>query len=336
MGNNDQPFYLVKNAGFGTINAEDDLLHPKANSTVTDDSCTETQYFGFSIPEERIHAITYLWHHPKLKLVSGGLCVFQGFKNRTMEGELVDMRTFMSDRVLDNDLHEFRFESGYGVKVIEPLKKFHLTYADPARKHSVDLHFEAVLPPVMFADNLHFEQAMKVTGSLTLRGKPYTVDCYNVRDRSWGKPRREDVMNLPPMSWMTGVFNDSFAFNCTVMDQASQNLEIKGRFEMPEEQTFNSGWIQRDGKTGCIVKATKRVVRAPKSMLPLSIDLEATDDLGRTMVMRGTLIAGLPYPQSWNNTTLIGLMRWECDGMIAHGDCQEGYWNDYLNYMAAQ
>ena len=27
----------------------------------------------------------------------------------------------------------------------------------------------------------------------------------------------------------------------------------------------------------------------------------------------------------------ISLMRWECDGLIGHGDCQDVFWNDYLN-----
>lgn len=49
----------------------------------------------------------------------------------------------------------------------------------------------------------HFEQAMRVEGELLPRGKRYDVDCFNVRDRSWGKPRPEENMTLPPTSWMT-------------------------------------------------------------------------------------------------------------------------------------
>jgi hypothetical protein len=45
-----QPFYLVKNEGFGPARPEDDYLHPVVNAGVNDDSLTETQYFGLEIP----------------------------------------------------------------------------------------------------------------------------------------------------------------------------------------------------------------------------------------------------------------------------------------------
>ena len=33
-----------------------------------------------------------------------------------------------------------------------------------------------------------------------------------VRDRSWGKLRNEGHLPVPPMVWMTGVFNENFYF----------------------------------------------------------------------------------------------------------------------------
>jgi hypothetical protein len=54
------PFFMKQSRGVGTIRPEDDLLHPDSFKNVADDSATETQYFGFSIPEENIHALTYM------------------------------------------------------------------------------------------------------------------------------------------------------------------------------------------------------------------------------------------------------------------------------------
>ena len=98
------PFYLKKNKGFGQIRPQDDLLHPASFSNVPDNSATETQYFGFSIPEENIHGLTYMWWHPNLKVCSGGLFVFQGVKERMVQAELCDWRNFMSDAAIRNDL----------------------------------------------------------------------------------------------------------------------------------------------------------------------------------------------------------------------------------------
>ena len=325
------PFFLKKNTGLGFIKPEDDLLHPASFKGVDDDSATETQYFGFSIPEENIHALTYCWWHPNLKVVSGGIFVFQGVKEHTPMAELCDWRTFMSDKAIAKDLHEFRFDNGYGVKILEANKRFHITYDSPAEQNFVDVIAEATLPAVMFADGNHFEQTMKMKGKLTLRGKKYEVDCYSVRDRSWGKPRPETLMPLPPMSWMVGTFSDDFSFNCTVFDHASGQPERNGKFVMPDDQALNGGWVYRDAKVGRIVTAHKRVTRGAGSTVCAGIDLQFTDEHGREFKMKATLSASCPI-QPWNNTWMvINLMRWECDGLVGHGDNQEAFWGTYLN-----
>ena len=56
--NDDKPFFLKQNEHFGQIEAADDLLHPEQNKSIKADSLTETQYFGFSVPEAGIHALT--------------------------------------------------------------------------------------------------------------------------------------------------------------------------------------------------------------------------------------------------------------------------------------
>jgi hypothetical protein len=333
----DKPFFLTKNEGLGQAKPEDDLLHPEQNKLVMHESLTETQYFGFSIPEEKIHAIGYMWHHPNLHVVSGGVVVFQGFKVLQIAAELSDVRIFMSDDVLKDNLHDYRLANGYGVKVVEPLKRHHMTYSDPARKNAVDIHYEALQPPVMYGNGKHFEQALHARGELVLRGKRYEVDCFNVRDRSWAKPRQEDHMPLPPGSWMTGVFNKDFSFNCNILEQVQHNPELKGHFDLPPENTVLGGWIQRDGKVSHIVRGTKRTTgRDPHTYLPKSIEFEVTDDLGRTIQVRGTLVAGCPMTVWPNIYFPLCLARWECEGMVAYGDFQEGIWNDYANLVSGQ
>lgn len=325
------PFFLTQNEGLGQVRPEDDLLHPASFKDVGDDSATETQYFGFNVPEANIGAFAYMWHHPNLKLCSGGLFVFQGVKETTVHAELCDFRTFMSDAALKNNLQEFRFDNGYGVRVIEPLKHFHMTYADPANDNSVDLMIEAVLPAVMFADGKHFEQTMQVKGGLVLRGKHYDVDCFTVRDRSWGKPRPETLLPVPPMSWMVGTFSKDFSFNCTMFDHASGQPERNGQFVVPDERAINGGWVYRNGKLGRIVKGVKRVVRGAGSTICAGIDLQLTDEHGREFAMKATLCASCPIAAWTNVWMVINLMRWECDGQVGYGDNQEAFWGNYLN-----
>ena len=325
------PFFLSQNTGLGEVRPQDELLHPDSFAGVSHDSATETQYFGFSVPEEHIHAITYMWWHPNLKVCSGGLMVWQGVKDRAVDAELCDWRAFMSDKAIANDLHEFRYDNGYGVKILEPNKRFHITYDAPTQKNSVDITAEAVLPAVMFGDGLHFEQTMRMTGKLVLRGREYDVDCWNIRDRSWGKPRPEDLMLRPPYSWMCATFSESFSFNCSVFDLAKYNPSIRPELEVPEENSLTGGWIWRDGQLGRIVKAEKRAARGPGQTVPSTVDLWFEDEHGREIEARGTLVASCPA-QPWNNTWMvINLFRWECDGQAGHGDVQEAFWGDYLH-----
>jgi len=241
----------------------------------------------------------------------------------------------MSDKAIANDLHEFRFDNGYGVKILEPNKRFHLTYHDAHRNNTVDITFDAVRPAVMWADGNHFEQAMKARGRLVIRGKEHKVDCYHVRDRSWGKPRPETLMPVPPTSWMVCAFNDDFSFNCTVFDQARNNpfLEPALASAMPDDKALVGGWVWRDGKVGGLVHADKRVLRDPTTLTSNGIELSFTDEHGRTFNLRGTAVASAPI-QPWLNVWMrINLMRWECDGMVGYGDNQEAFWADYIHAL---
>ena len=336
MKTSDQPFYLTQNKGFDKPTPEDDLLHPEKNRQVRDNSLTETQYFGFSVPEEQIQGVSYLWHHPNLGLVTGGLYVWQGDKHTAAAAELCGYTDFMSDAALKNDLHNYRFENGYGVEILEPLKRLHMTYSDPVRKNSVDLVFDAIAPPAMFGDGNHFEQPMKVSGELVLRGKRYEVDCHCIRDRSWAKPRREDNMPLPPVSWMTGVFNKDFAFCCNVFDQASQNTELAGTvFAMPEEKTLAAGWVFRNGRISEVVSAKKRIVREPGTLLAKIVDLEVTDEQGQTIIIHGKrLHTSFPWHIWPTLNVVVCAMQWECEGMTTYGENQEGHFSDYVSHFS--
>jgi len=333
MSDTQQPFFLAHNDGFAEYDESADLLHPETHAAQPGDSLTETQYLGFSVPEENIHALGYMWHHGNLGVVTGGLWAWQGFRPNQLDCELFDMRAFMSDSLLENDLHEYRLSNGYGVKLVEPLKKLHMTYEDAAHGNAADVEYTAVTPPVMFGSGMHFEQGLKAKGHVVLRGKRYEIDGYNIRDRSWGQLRPEDPLHLPPPTWMTGAFGDDFIFNCNAFDHPRMNPVWEGAFEIPEEQVLKGGWIFRDGEVIGIASVEKRTEHDARTLFPTVTDMKITDARGKVYEMRGKVTAASTW-LTWPTVSMcICLTRWECEGRVGYGDTQQAHWPDFIHHM---
>jgi hypothetical protein len=315
---------------FGNAVPDDDLLHPAANAKITDYACTETQYLGFNIPEADISGVNYIWHHPHLKQVLGGSVVYKGIKRQIIASELCDIRSFMRDDALAGDLRHYKLDTGTEVRIIEPLKKLQLRYDDPLRKNHFDVTLTAIMPPAMWPTGRHFEQAMKTEGKLTLRGEKYDVRGYFIRDRSWGEARSEINMPIPATSWLTGTFNDGFAFNCNAVDHPDLNPLWKGHFEIPEDKLLFGGWIWLDGELTPIISARKHVDYDISTLIPRSVDLSVVDAKRRKFAMHGTIRSAIPFNCWMNVHAPICLTRWECRGLTGWGDTQDIQWSDFV------
>lgn len=324
------PFWETKNTAFLQATPDCDMLHPQSRIEEPGSSLTETQYFGFNIPEENIHALCYMWHHPNLGVVTGGAWVWQGIKRHNLQSEIFDFLTYTSDECLRDDLHDYKLDNGYHVTTVEPLKRHRIRYSDPERKNSFDIEFTATMPAMLLSSGKHFEQGMRAKGELTLRGRHYAVDCFTVRDRSWGQLRSERHSSAPPMAWMACAFDDDLAFGCTAFDDPAGEPEWLGQLEIPGGDNVKGGWIYREGQLIPIVSATKRTHRDPDSLFPTSIEMTMGDPTGRTYEVHGEVIAAANW-RTWHNfESIVCLTRWTLDGSVGYGDTQECQWSDYI------
>lgn len=319
-------------AGFGHAKDADDLLHPLLSKSEPSPALTETQYLGFNIPEHDIHGIGYLWYHPNLKTVMGGIAVWQGFKEHPLQSEIWDYVGYMSDDCLKDDLWHYRMENSYEVTTVEPLQSHRISYRNDATDSSVDVTLQALCPPIMQSTGFHFEQPMKTSGEIRLRGNTYTVDGTTVRDRSFGQQRNEYLVPLPPLAWMNAAFSSDFSFGCTAFDDPVNNPAWVNDFKLPNNEPLRGGWVYSAGISSKITSASKSVVRRRNSLQVDRVELIVTDEMGRTFEITGTSSAGVNW-RTWHNMdSNINLMRWECAGQVAYGDYQEFLWPEYVRW----
>ena len=329
MSENTEAFFTVSvDAGSWQPNVETegnpDELHPAWKERNPHYALTETLYFNFIVPEEKLSALLYMWHHPNLGVVSAGPLVFRGTRQDVFEADIFDYRAWMSDADLPTDLGNIRFDNGYAIR--KSGDAFDLSYKDPFNGNGFAIRQDPVSERVFWPGGKHFEQVMHVTGEVVLDNRSIPVDSYSIRDRSWGEARLEAPVNAPPPAWITGVFNEGFAFNVTATDDPTRQPAWGGAFDIRPQDALKFGWIIFDGKTTAITAISKKTIYAADKLIPLELHMSLTDQLGRTFDIKGRIDASIPFSPSPNVRAIIALARWECDGMVGYGEVQDVQW----------
>lgn len=314
----------------GVWDSKNEEIHPEYRQINPSFELNETQFFGFSVPEARIHALMYTWYHPNLELISSGVFVAQGIRHIHPGLDIQDYRSYLPASELKGSYYSYTTSGNYSVEVIEPGVKFRTTYLDKERNSSFDVVHTAMHPPCVWSSDVHLEQPMKTKGELVVRGKRYDVDGTHVRDRSWGENRTEMPRNIPPITWMTGVFDDGFCFHATAFDSPSLNPIWKDHFTMAEDDTLRFGWVIVDGKQAAVVSCRK-LTRYDSHIFPTHVDLELTDEHGRVFKMSGETEVAFVMPAWPNCRWPICGTRWTTSkGVSGWGDVQDGQWTDFL------
>jgi len=315
--------------GFGVCEDRDEQLHPEHR--VAHDSLTETWAYMFWMPRQRIGSIIYLWVHPNLGVVTGGLTVYRGHKSHHLQGEIFDMPIFNSaPACIHDDGLDIRLPNGLRAQILEPFKKIHVGYSDAPRGNSLELTFSAASLPVMRENRKHFDQMMNVEGELTLRGKKYAVRCWGSRDRSWGEPRPESPFAIPPYTWMTGRFPSGIMWSLSGHDDPARRPDWAKAYDVAANDAIKDAWLYRDGRMSRITQCSKITKRDPKTRRPLRHDIEFVDETGRDYRIRGEVIASTPWGGWFNMNCYVCCTRWTLGKETGYGDTQEVAWGDYF------
>ncbi|MFY9328090.1 MAG: hypothetical protein WAO76_08750 [Georgfuchsia sp.] len=327
MSNEDPTSWMYSKSvdDFGVVTDADDYFHP-LDSNPPGANVTETYFFAFSVPEERIHSFLYLTMRPNLGVLGGGVHVFQGHKSHYLASECYNWLDNLDTSHINRDNGTVTLPSGFVLKINKPFHEHELSFEDKYADNRFHLFQRAAMPPAVRGGNKHIEQNMKVEGELVLRGKKYRVDCYSVRDRSWGEHRPEAPMHVSPYTWIT-VGSADFAMNIASFDDMSQYPEQDGSIIIPP-RLLTDGWVYRDKALTRIVSCTRKTIRSDQ-LVPQEHIIEATDKLGRNYKLHGKTVASSLVVARKNALLQHALMKWDVNGVARWGESQDLHWNDF-------
>jgi hypothetical protein len=332
------PVATVTNPGWTTsglagtrissVQPQDEYLH--AVPATAGYAWTETSYWGFCVPEQDLMAEIYLWFHPVLGTMSAGVLLWRGMQPTSLACDYVHHHHFLP---MPKDISHYRIEAlGLEIQILDPLKSARITLQDPERNVSFEVVFTAALPPLGRPNGNHLVQPMHARGRLNLYGENIEIDGYFMRDRSWGAERHETPRDLPPITWMTGIIDSSWSFHLVAFDDPVLGPDWAGRFSSPQAgENLIWGYLHEAGRTTSIRAARKRTLRESDGVTPRGFELEIEDERGRVLPLRGTITARAPWATWQNVVVYYALTRWEIDGRIAWGDCQDIHYNRFVH-----
>lgn len=332
---------------------EDDTYHAVSDHPLE----FETNWWSINVPERRLGIWVHAGYHSNRDAVTWR--VFAWDPSGADPARLAYYKR--ADDVPmppDPDLRDITFPGGgYRVKMLSPLTDYAVSYADPDARFSLEFEHRSVHPPQRFTPgeppamhNPHLDQLGRVTGELVLHGERIPVDCYSIRDRTWGPraghhshgpqptsaPRQHRVLEPGGPRWREIERQRGRGRIQYVFGHTDERTGFLG-FVRPQDgdvegwSPMNHGWLLRDGRFELLDKARSRmkVFRDPRTGWTAHMLVDLTDVTGRTMQAEGFSVSHMCENGSGSNA----LMRWEYDGTIGWGEDQDGWKTDHFTEM---
>jgi hypothetical protein len=316
------------------ITDADSEFHPRDPA---DRTWTETIFLPFTVPDEKIFGNVYVLARPNLGVATSSILVGRGFCPQPYEVDFTDPQVHLP---CPASFSKFSLENGLSVEAAGP-RQYDLTYNNALGACSFNLSFRGMHEPFDPGDpaqnpllspdrsaadarkgdaweNGHFEAKGHITGELTLRGRRYTVDCYDGMDHSWG-PRAETGTRA--VAWVSVNFGPELAVHLAVL------LNIEEGEVLYERLRF--GFVVEHGEVHAVVDA--EITAEHTQMLAINNKIRATDIRGKTYEFYGTAISSHPwYSFNPSHVSYQGVFRYHWGDRIGYGEMADIFGLDYL------
>jgi hypothetical protein len=286
---------------------DDDLLHPPAND---DPYWTETVWFGAHIAKRRIGVNFFMLFRTNLGIMVPSLFIWgpEGEEIWSMPYQRTLWHAVMPK---DIDATHFQLASGFEVQRIRWLDEYRIRYADDDRV-KLDLHFKSLSPAVPYGVSNgygHLDQYGHITGEIILDGEKMTVDCLDMRDRTWS-PRRE-TSQTARIGYTYGASSRTSGFQIATKwhDPTSQDRVMLGYL------------LTQEGNR--VLRRGERFVERDSEGRPTAVKVQLFDEDGAEYVAHGTVVSRFAMPTTpyfvW-----MSLVRWKfADGSEGWGQDQD-------------
>jgi hypothetical protein len=357
----DRPRYAFRDwRGATTVIDEDTPFTPdddNYHSASDDPDEFETTWWSLNIPERRLGMWLHAGRHANRNTVTWRVFVWD--PSGADPGRLPYYRLVSEAPLADHpDLRDITFPAGgFSLKVINPLMDYAISYADPAENFAVEFEHRSVHPPHRFTpgrapmmNNPHLDQLGHVTGTLTLHGERIPIDCYGIRDRTWG-PRggrhersqkaeytrgEHRVLHPGGPKWreierQRGRGRIQYIFGHTEGHTGFLGFVRPQDGDADGWSPMHVGWLLKDGVFERLDGTHSRMMnfRDPDTGWGAHMLVHLEDRSGRSMDAEGFAVSHISEHGAGSNA----LMRWEYDGRIGWGEDQDGWRLDHFRLM---
>jgi hypothetical protein len=300
------------------IQESDAYLHRPFNE---DPWHNEVSWIAFKVPERLINGFVYFHHRPNMKHSVGGVAVWDPSGEACYDC-LHHSWGGLDEFSEDTEMFDFSLDSGLTVRTIEPLKAYNVAYEADGCKLNFDFRAStAPLQPGLSHEfgSGHYEQGGHLSGTLDIAGESLELDCWTMRDHSWGTRRPGKA--LPRMGFDWSMASGDHGFACTAV--RTESLEDDPWFGTTER--IISGWYLKDGVLGALTSGERRVVERGIDGRPLHVVLDSKDDHGREFHAEASSDNTLNWFAGYYSFMFQwwALAKWEYDGVSVWGEEQD-------------
>ncbi len=310
---------------YGDIQTKDDYTHalgPESNFN-------ESMYFNFFDNARRLGGFLRIGNRANERYAEVTLCLYQP------DGTV--LFNYKRPEIETNDAFD---AGGMRFEVVDPLVRLRTAYEgsavfltkpeqmsdpgkafreNPHKRISIDLVHEAVAPvygssgegresaePEKEFAKAHYEQHMRVTGSLSIDGETTQIDAYGLRDHSWG-PRY--WQNIHSYRWLTCSFGPELNI---MVSEVSPTRDVR----------HQNGVVIRDGKIDRVTSVNIDSSFEPGTPFHRSMKASLGLESGETVSVEGAVKGFIPLRnRRAGMTTHIGegMTEYRCLGRTGLG-----------------